>query len=264
MTLRVSSTPSGKGAHDEKVRPVEDEQNLRYIDWVEGRRAYVEKASNGRIGYIHLPNTAVEGNRELFKGFYPQATEGRADPRRPLQRRRLHPRPDDRAARPASPQLLGAPRPRAGVHARVRQRRPEGLPDQRPGRFGRRRLPVLLQEARHGAADRHHHLGWPDRPLRQSEPRRHRVDLGAELPLPRPRRGSGRSRARGWRPTSASSTARKRSPRGATRCSKRRSRCCCRSSRQNPPQKLVVPPAPDPGRQPLADGRERPALPPNP
>jgi tricorn protease len=32
----------------------------------------VEKASGGRIGYIHLPNTAGEGNRELFKYFYPQ------------------------------------------------------------------------------------------------------------------------------------------------------------------------------------------------
>ena len=32
----------------------------------------VDKLSGGRIGYIHLPNTAGEGNRELFKYFYPQ------------------------------------------------------------------------------------------------------------------------------------------------------------------------------------------------
>src|SRR5437764_1258894 len=31
--------------------------------------------SGGRIGYIHLPNTAVEGNRELFRGFYSQSTK---------------------------------------------------------------------------------------------------------------------------------------------------------------------------------------------
>jgi tricorn protease len=39
---------------------------------VDASRRRVEKASGGRIGYIHLPNTAVEGNRELFKHFYPQ------------------------------------------------------------------------------------------------------------------------------------------------------------------------------------------------
>ena len=30
----------------------------------------VDKLSGGRIGYIHVPNTAVEGNRELFRGMY--------------------------------------------------------------------------------------------------------------------------------------------------------------------------------------------------
>ena len=35
----------------------------------------MDQASNGRIGYIHLPNTGEEGNRELFKSFYPQATK---------------------------------------------------------------------------------------------------------------------------------------------------------------------------------------------
>jgi tricorn protease len=72
VTLLVNSSASTSGAREEKVRPVKKETNLRYLDWVASRRAYVEKASNGRIGYIHLPNTGAEGNRELFKGFYPQ------------------------------------------------------------------------------------------------------------------------------------------------------------------------------------------------
>jgi tricorn protease len=33
----------------------------------------VDGLSGGRIGYIHLPNTAGDGNRELRKHFYPQA-----------------------------------------------------------------------------------------------------------------------------------------------------------------------------------------------
>ncbi|HVE72556.1 MAG TPA: PDZ domain-containing protein [Thermoanaerobaculia bacterium] len=72
VTLLVNSKPEAAGAREEKVRPVKRETNLRYLDWVASRRAYVDKASNGRIGYMHLPNTAAEGNRELFKGFYPQ------------------------------------------------------------------------------------------------------------------------------------------------------------------------------------------------
>jgi tricorn protease len=72
VTLSLASNAAGTGSHDEKVRPITNETNVRYLDWVQSRRAYVDKASGGRIGYIHLPNTAVEGNRELFKYFYPQ------------------------------------------------------------------------------------------------------------------------------------------------------------------------------------------------
>jgi len=72
VTLRVNSTASTTGSREEKVRPVKRETNLRYLDWVASRRAYVDKASAGRIGYMHLPNTGQEGNRELFKAFYPQ------------------------------------------------------------------------------------------------------------------------------------------------------------------------------------------------
>ncbi|HYK03252.1 MAG TPA: PDZ domain-containing protein [Thermoanaerobaculia bacterium] len=72
VTLTVNSTASTTGARTERVRPVKRETNLRYLEWVQSRRDYVTKASNGRIGYIHLPNTGAEGNRELVKGFYPQ------------------------------------------------------------------------------------------------------------------------------------------------------------------------------------------------
>ena len=73
VTLLVNNKPSRDGARQELVRPVDNEQNLRYLDWVQATRAKVEKASGGRIGYIHLPNTAAEGNRELFKYFYPMS-----------------------------------------------------------------------------------------------------------------------------------------------------------------------------------------------
>ncbi len=73
VTLTVATDPGGAGSHEERVRPVTSETNLRYLDWVESRRRTVDEASGGRIGYIHLPNTAVEGSRALFKGFYAQS-----------------------------------------------------------------------------------------------------------------------------------------------------------------------------------------------
>lgn len=72
VTLLVNSKADAAGAHEEKVRPTAKETNLRYLDWVASRRAMVDKLSGGRIGYLHLPDTAGEGNRELFKYFYPQ------------------------------------------------------------------------------------------------------------------------------------------------------------------------------------------------
>ena len=58
------------GTREYMVKPVKSELELFYLDWVESRRALVDKLSGGRIGYIHAPNTSFEGNRELFKGMY--------------------------------------------------------------------------------------------------------------------------------------------------------------------------------------------------
>jgi tricorn protease len=73
VTLLVNDRPRREGAREENVRPVARETNLRYLDWVLERRRMVDEASGGRIGYLHLPDTATEGNREMFKYFYPQA-----------------------------------------------------------------------------------------------------------------------------------------------------------------------------------------------
>ena len=75
VTLTLNGRPDPAGARDERVRPVRSEANLRYLDWLHSRRAMVDRLSGGRVGYIHVPNTAVEGNRELFKNFYPQANK---------------------------------------------------------------------------------------------------------------------------------------------------------------------------------------------
>ncbi|MFI4881130.1 MAG: S41 family peptidase [Phycisphaerales bacterium JB064] len=54
------------------IEPLGSDQNLRYRDWVEANRQYVEEASDGKIGYIHVPDTGVNGQNELFRQFYAQ------------------------------------------------------------------------------------------------------------------------------------------------------------------------------------------------
>jgi tricorn protease len=71
VTLTINDKPSRKGARDIVVTPIDSELNLRYMDWVESRKRYVEKLSEGRIGYIHVPNTHYDGYREFFRGFQP-------------------------------------------------------------------------------------------------------------------------------------------------------------------------------------------------
>jgi tricorn protease len=69
VELTVNSSSSEADAQSYMVKTITSEHELRYLDWVNERRNLVDKLSGGRIGYIHVPNTAVEGNRELFKGM---------------------------------------------------------------------------------------------------------------------------------------------------------------------------------------------------
>ncbi len=70
IELKVNAVPKTAGARTYLVKPIKSEFALRTLDWVNTRRAMVDKLSNGRIGYIFVPDTAIEGNRELFKGLY--------------------------------------------------------------------------------------------------------------------------------------------------------------------------------------------------
>lgn len=75
VSLRVNDRPREAGAREVAVTTIASETGLRYLDWVQSRRALVEELSGGRIGYIHVPNTAVEGSRELFKGMTAYASK---------------------------------------------------------------------------------------------------------------------------------------------------------------------------------------------
>jgi len=73
VELSINARPSTDGARIVKVKTIANEQNLRYLEWVAQRRAMVDRLSGGRIGYIHVPNTAEDGNRELNRWLAPLA-----------------------------------------------------------------------------------------------------------------------------------------------------------------------------------------------
>ncbi len=72
VTLTVGATPEPDKATKVVVKLLGSESELRYRDWVEHNRRYVEEKSGGRVGYIYVPNTANWGQNEFFRQFYGQ------------------------------------------------------------------------------------------------------------------------------------------------------------------------------------------------
>lgn len=72
VVLRLAADPSGKDAREVTVEPVGSELGLRYTKWVNDNRRKVAELSQGRIGYFHMPNTAVGGIQGFARGWYPQ------------------------------------------------------------------------------------------------------------------------------------------------------------------------------------------------
>jgi len=72
VQLTLNKTPTMQGARTVSYRPITDETNLIYLDWVNGNRDKVSKATNGRVGYLHIPDMGANGIREFIKWYYPQ------------------------------------------------------------------------------------------------------------------------------------------------------------------------------------------------
>jgi len=72
VTLRVNAEPKAEGARDEVVIPIADERPLYYLKWVLGNIEHVSKATDGKVGYVHVPDMGVPGLNEFVKFYYPQ------------------------------------------------------------------------------------------------------------------------------------------------------------------------------------------------
>ncbi|PYV94235.1 MAG: hypothetical protein DMG89_25965 [Acidobacteria bacterium] len=72
VTLTVNSKPSEDGSHTVQVKPIGEEYPLRELNMVETNRKKVDAATNGRVGYVYLPDMGGSGLSEFVKQFFPQ------------------------------------------------------------------------------------------------------------------------------------------------------------------------------------------------
>jgi tricorn protease len=72
VELTVAPNADGSGSRVVQVVPVDNEGALRNRDWVEGNLKKVDKATDGRVAYVYVPNTAQPGYDYFKRYFYPQ------------------------------------------------------------------------------------------------------------------------------------------------------------------------------------------------
>ena len=72
VQLTVNAKPIVEGSRTISYSPITSESDLIYLDWVTHNREAVDKATDGKVGYIHLPDMGENGIREFIKYFYPQ------------------------------------------------------------------------------------------------------------------------------------------------------------------------------------------------
>lgn len=71
--LSVGERPAlDASARDVVVKALASEDVLRYRAWIEKKRAYVEKKSNGKIAYVYVPSTGRDGQNDLVRQFHGQ------------------------------------------------------------------------------------------------------------------------------------------------------------------------------------------------
>jgi tricorn protease len=70
VMLKVNSKPKTGGARTVTVVPIDSERSLRYKEWIESNRIKVEQLSDGKAGYVYLPDTSVPGFNNFNRYYY--------------------------------------------------------------------------------------------------------------------------------------------------------------------------------------------------
>ncbi|MFH0981724.1 MAG: S41 family peptidase [Planctomycetota bacterium] len=72
VTLTYNDKPSTEDAKKYRVRTISDERPIRYREWVEKNRTYVDQVTGGQVGYVHIPDMGEQGLIEFAKAFHPR------------------------------------------------------------------------------------------------------------------------------------------------------------------------------------------------
>jgi tricorn protease len=73
VTLLINSRPQKKGSRKVVISPIASEMGLRRFAWTERNRVIVDSLSQGRIGYIYVPNTSFAGFESFYRGWFSQS-----------------------------------------------------------------------------------------------------------------------------------------------------------------------------------------------
>ncbi len=72
VVIKVGADPSGAGAREVTVVPIDNEAGLRNLDWIEDNRRKVDQMTNGRVAYVYMPNTSLAGLTNFNRYYYAQ------------------------------------------------------------------------------------------------------------------------------------------------------------------------------------------------
>ncbi len=72
VSVKLNSKPSLDGAREVIIKPLGSERSLRYWDWADNRRGYVDEKSGGKLGYIHLTDMGGAGLSQFTQAYLPQ------------------------------------------------------------------------------------------------------------------------------------------------------------------------------------------------
>lgn len=72
LTELTINTQAAKGGRKVVVTPTDNESPLYHYNWVQKNLKRVEEATQGRVGYIYIPDMGPEGLNEFARYFYPQ------------------------------------------------------------------------------------------------------------------------------------------------------------------------------------------------
>jgi tricorn protease len=72
VVLKINTEPRDKGSWEIVVVPTDNEGDLYYHEWVSSNIRKVSEATDGKVGYVHVPDMQARGLNQFNRYFYPQ------------------------------------------------------------------------------------------------------------------------------------------------------------------------------------------------